>query len=81
MKVIEILKLGRNILEVLQEACVKVDDVRYIALYEEYRDIVGNGGKATYAVCCLAEKYGISERQVYYVIRKLGKSCNIGAAE
>ena len=56
-----------------------MSDVRFIALYDEYRDIVGKGGKATYAATLLAEKYGISERQVFYIIKKFGMDCNIGA--
>ena len=79
MKVVEILKLGKKFLEVLQDSCIKMEDLRYIGLYEEFMDIVSAGGKATYAVAMLSEKYQISERKVYYLIKKLGKDCNIGA--
>lgn len=75
MKVVEILKLGWNFLELLQKSSVKMDDLRYVALYDEYKKIVGNGGKSTYAAVVLSQKYGISERKVYYVIKKLDAEC------
>ena len=77
MKVIEILKLGRNFLLLLQKSCIKMGDVTYIGLYDEYREIIGRGGKSTYAVAVLSEKYGISERQVYYIVKKFATECAI----
>lgn len=79
MKVIEILKLGRGMMKVLQESCIKMEDYKYIEMYEEYKEIVKSGGKTSYAVAVLAEQYGISERKVYYLLRKLSKDCTIGA--
>ena len=80
MKVIEILKLGQFFLETLQKSCVKMEDVRFIGLFDEYTEIIKDGGKVSYAVYLLAEKYGISERKVYYLLRKFGADCKIGAA-
>lgn len=80
MKVIEILKLGREMLKTLHESCVRMEDCKYIELYEQYAAIVESGEKSSYAVAVLAEKYGISERKVYYLIRRFSKDCKIGAA-
>lgn len=79
MKVIEILKMSRISLEMLQKACISVKDCRFIELYDEYERMVSLGEKITYAVTILSEKYNISERQVYYIIRKFGCDCNISA--
>jgi AmiR/NasT family two-component response regulator len=79
MKVIEVLKLGKEMMKVLQESCIKMEDYRYIEMYEKYKDIVARGGKTSYAVAVLSERYGISERKVYYLLRKLSKDCTIGA--
>lgn len=32
MKVIEILKLGKEMMKVLQESCIKMEDYRYIEM-------------------------------------------------
>lgn len=79
MKVIELLKIGRETLKTLQESCVKMDDYRFIPLYDEYVKIVGGGGKTSFAVALLAEKYAISERKVYYLINRFNSDCKIGA--
>lgn len=79
MKVIEILKLSRNFLETLQKSCIKVEDCKYIDLYDEYNRILESGCKATYAVAVLSEVYGISERKVYYIIKKLKADCKVDA--
>lgn len=75
MKVIEILKLGQNIAKALQGSCIKLSDFKYIDLYDEYVSIIGSGAKSTYAVAMLSEKYSISERQVYYLIKKFAQDC------
>lgn len=77
MKVIELLKIDHKVLQMLQECCIRIGDIRYISLYEDFMKIVNEGGKATYAVAVLSEKYHISERQVYYLLRKFSRECNI----
>ena len=79
MKVIEILKLSRKIVEVLQKSCINVNDVRYVSLYEEYEAMVADGEKKVYAVAYLSEKYGISERKVFYINKKFGADCKLDA--
>lgn len=79
MKVIELLKIDQKVLEVLQSCSIRIDDVRYVELYEEFKKIESNGGKITYAVAYLSDKYGISERKVYYLINKLSKDCKVCA--
>lgn len=77
MKVIEVLKVDQMVLRLLQDCCVKMDDVQYVGLYEEYSGIIKSGAKVSYAVAYLAEKYKISERKVYYLLKKFSKECNI----
>lgn len=73
------LKLSRYSLELLQKSCVNVKDCRFIDLYDDYESMVCSGEKISYAVTVLSERYGISERQVYYVIRKFSADCKIVA--
>lgn len=79
MKVVEILKLGHFWLELLQKSCIRIEDVRYISLYEEYCSLVEAGEKKSYVAAMLSEKYGISERQVYYLLKKFTSDCKICA--
>ena len=79
MKVVELLKIGRNLLEVLQNSCIRVNDVKFIQMYDEYKRFERKNMKVTYAAAMLSRKYGISERQFYYIIKRFDKDCNIAA--
>jgi len=80
MKVIEILKLGRNMAKTLQDFCINLSDFEHIGMYDEYIDMLESGLKKCYIVAFLSEKYKISERKVYYLIKKFSKDCELGAA-
>lgn len=77
MKVIEILKLNRELLNICRTAGIRLDDVRYIELYNEYSRLLADGEKTSYIVAALAEKYGVCERTVYDLIRRLKAECNL----
>ena len=79
MKVIEILKLGQNMANALQKMCVTLSDFDYIGLYDEYVKMMEDGLKKCYIVAFLSDKYRISERKVYYIVKKFSEDCNIGA--
>lgn len=79
MKVVEILKLGQNILKTLQKARIRIEDVRYIGLYEDYQSFMNDGYKKSYAIAVLAERYNISERQVYYLLKRFETDCKVDA--
>ena len=49
------------------------------SLYTEYEVMKKQGEKTTYAVAFLANKYSVSERKVYDVIKRFGKHSTLGA--
>lgn len=79
MKVIDILKLNRGYLKICREAGIKLNDVQYIDLYNEYCMLSEKGEKVSYIVAMLAERYGISERKVYMLIKHMQSDCNLSA--
>lgn len=64
MKVVELLKIGRNLLEVLQNSCIKMNDVKFIQMYDEYKKIEQKNMKVTYAAAMLSKKYPNSGKMV-----------------
>ena len=58
---------------------IRPDDVQYIELYNEYNKLQINGEKVSYIVAMLSLRYGISERKVYYLIRRFKTDCNLCA--
>ena len=81
MKVIEILKLNRELLKFCRDAGIRLDDIRYIDLFNDYNRLLADGEKASYIVAALAEKYGVCERKVYDLIRRFKADCNLFAVE
>ena len=49
MKVYEIVKLGGNLLDLLQKSCMSIDDCKYLGMYEEYVRLVADGAKRSMA--------------------------------
>ena len=77
MKVIEILNLNKELLKNFRQAGIRIEDVEYIELYKEYQSLYNKGEKTTYIVSVLANKYDISERTVYDIIRRFKSDCNL----
>ena len=71
MKVIEILNFNRELLKKLQDAGIRLEDCHYIDLYADYMELLGHGEKVSYIVAVLSDKYLVSERKVYSLIKRL----------
>ena len=71
MKVITIVKLSKNTLEMLSKFGIKTNDFKYTQLYDDFhilRDL--RGEKYEIAVTELSEKYDISRSKVIRLINK-----------
>lgn len=79
MKVYEVMRLNEKTLEILQKSCIRIDDVRYMQMYTDYERMKAAGGKMSYIISALVESYHVSERQVYYVVKKFSQDCTICA--
>ena len=77
MKIIEIVKINRELLRNLHIAGVRMDDTNYIDLYTEYKRMLKEREKVSYIVAVLAVKYAISERKVYGLIKRFQTDCNL----
>ncbi len=70
MKVHEALTLSKPILDKMRQAGVKIDDVQYISMYEDYRSMKREGVKVSYIAEKLSEEYKIKPRKFFYIIKK-----------
>ena len=77
MKVIEILNFYKELLKKFQTAGIRMEDVEYIDLFNEYLALVTQGEKVSYIVATLATKYAVSERKVYDLIKRFKSDCNL----
>lgn len=79
MTIFEVLKFNRELLERLHRIGVRLEDTAYIDLFVDFNNMVGAGDKVSYVVAVLADKYSVSERKVYSLIRHFQNDCNPGA--
>lgn len=77
----EALKLLSGVIESLELAGVRPSDHRYLRLFEDFREAEQRGEKVVYIVATLATKYGVSEKTVYNVLRRLKSDCKDRSAE
>lgn len=73
MKYFDMLKFNGELMSRLHRSGARMEDYKYIPLYEEFRSRQASGEKISYVVMCLAKEYGISERLVYYIIHRFGE--------
>ena len=73
MEAYKMLFLIRDLAKSMSELGVKMGDYRYIALCQEYNELVANGEKREYARAILSEKYSVSESTVFRIISRLSQ--------
>lgn len=79
MTIFEILKFNRELLNRLRQYGIRLEDADYIDLFADFNNMVGAGNKVSYAVAVLADKYDVSKRKVYSLIKHFQNDCNPGA--
>ena len=79
MKIYEVIKIDHLVLSLLQKSCISLADCDYLAMYEEYKKLLAEGSKKTILISYLSKKYSVSERRVWYLIKKFESECKIDA--
>ena len=79
MTLFEALEFNKKPLEMLIRMGAKLNDIRYLDLYSEFKLMKSQKKKTTYCIAYLAEKYSISERTIYEVFKRFKKECILDA--
>ncbi len=75
MKIIEILKFNRELIKKLKTLGIRLEDEEFVDLYTDYTTLLNRGEKVSYIVALLSEKYAVSERKVYTLIKRFKSDC------
>ena len=75
MKIIEVLKFNRELIKRLKTAGIRLEDEAYVDLYTDYMALIEHGEKVSYIVAHLSDKYAVSERKVYVLLRRFHSDC------
>lgn len=76
MRTFDLVKISKGILKLLSNLDVKIDDYKYVDLFDEYETMAKNGDKISYIVTFLSQKYNISEASVYRLIKRFKNTIN-----
>lgn len=71
MKRIDLIDFNKELFQKLQKAGVKLEDYKYCDLYKDYLQMLDEGIKRTAIAVILGERYGLSARQVYNIVKRL----------
>ncbi|WP_276910678.1 hypothetical protein [Hallella colorans] len=75
MKIIEVLKFNRELIKRLKIAGIRLEDEEFVDLYTDYTNLLKRGAKVSYIVALLSERYAVSERKVYTLIKRFKSDC------
>jgi hypothetical protein len=79
MKIIEVLKFNRELIKRLRMAGIRLEDEQFVDLYSDYTTLLAKGEKVSYIVAILSERYAVSERKVYGLIKHFQTDCTPSA--
>lgn len=77
MTTYQLLRANESLLRLISENKVNITDVAHLDIYTEYLRMKEEGHKVSYIAIHLADKYGMTDRGVYKVIRRLNKKVSI----
>ena len=75
MKIREVLKFNRELIKRLKIAGIRLEDEEFVDLYTDYTTLLSRGEKVSYIVARLSDKYAVSERKVYTLIKRFKSDC------
>lgn len=75
MKIIEVLKFNRELIKRLRISGIRLEDEKFVDLYTDYMTLLEHGEKVSYIVAMLSDKYAVSERKVYMLIKRFQSDC------
>ncbi len=64
-------------MQLLNKNCISLNDVNNIAVFEEFNEMKQQGLKVRYIAITLAEKYGITDRAVFKIVKRLSKPLSL----
>lgn len=69
----EILKMNEQLFRLMNDNGIDAKDLQYLPMVEEFRKMKAKRHKVNYIVCFLSEKYNITERGIYKIVKRFGE--------
>lgn len=69
--------MNEQLFRLLNDNGIDPKDLQYIPMVEEYRKMKSKKHKVNYIVCYLSEKYDITERGIYKIVKRFGERIKV----
>lgn len=73
----ELLLMNRSMVEVLLANHINIQDVHNLQIYEQFEEMKKQGHKVSYITVFLADKYGMTERGIYKIVKRLNRQISV----
>ena len=77
MKIVEFLRIGKEMLKLMSKHDIKCNDYLYLDLFDEYTRMRNEGMKVDYILVILSDKYKLSESTVKRIVKRFSKEVNL----
>jgi hypothetical protein len=71
MKRIELVKFNAGLFQNMKSAGVRLEDSDYIAIYDDYTEMLAENMKKTAIMEILAERYHLTSRHIHNILKRL----------
>lgn len=73
----EIIKLNEQLFRLLNDNGIDTKDLNYLPMVEEFRKMKSKKHKVNYIAAYLSNKYGITERGIYKIVKRFGERVKV----
>lgn len=70
----DLIEFNKELFQKLKRAGVRLDDYKYCDLYRDYVEMTAKAASRKETMLTLAQRYGISDRQVYNIVSHMEKA-------
>ena len=73
MRRADLIMFNAEMMRKLKEAGIRLDDYKYVDMWRDYVEMLKTAESREEVMLSLADRYGITDRQVYNIIKHLEK--------
>lgn len=73
----ELLTMNRSMVEVLLSNHININDVQNLQIFEQFMEMKQQGHKVSYITVFLADKYQMTERGIYKIVKRLSRPVTV----
>lgn len=77
MTTYQLLRANESLLRLIAENKINIIDVTHLEIYSQFEQMKEEGHKVGYITVYLADKYGMTERGIYKVVKRLGSKVKL----